>query len=491
MTEELSAETLERAAGKYGIEIPSGSRSRHLQAARNRAMTADAFDSDPPTSDEPTEIRDGGDPYNAFRTRFDLPSTADDGLLEGLEIAVKENVVIAGVETTCGSPGFAYAPPYSATTVERLREAGASVVGTTNMDEFAFFTTGETCAHGRIENPVVDGCVPGGSSSGSAAAVAADLVDAAIGTDTGGSIRIPASFCGLVGVKPTHRLVSRFGVVDLSPSLDHVGPLAPDVETAAAVTAAIAGPDADDPSTHATPHVTASEFVADLEAGVDGLALGVVEESMAAATDAVERAVEEALADLEAAGATVTRRSIDGYDLVGPAVGAITGTEFASFVANDGVQYGGGTGTTEPLRDALEAATDDCTFGENVREQLLYNGALDDHFDGRHYVAAMDFRRRFASTVREQFSEVDALVTPTTSIPAPPFGAIEGMGGLLQTIRNTAPFNLTGTPAVSVPCGETAGLDADESKPVGFQVVADWHDEATALRIARAVEANA
>ncbi|WP_306057693.1 amidase [Natronococcus wangiae] len=490
MTEDLSAETLERAADRYGISLSDEARAERLQAARNRAMTANAFDVDPPTADRPAEIRDGDDPHNAFRSRFELSPTAD-GTLEGLEIAVKENVAVAGVETTCGSPGFAYAPPYSATVVERLRDAGAAVVGTTNMDEFAFFTTGETCAHGRTENPVVDGCVPGGSSSGSGAAVAAGLVDAAIGTDTGGSIRIPASFCGLVGVKPTHRLVSRFGVVDLSLSLDHVGPLAPDVETAAAVTAAIAGPDVADPSTHATPGIGADEFTADLEAGVDGLALGVVEESMAAVDDAVERTIEGALAELEAAGATVTRRSIDGYDLVGPAVGAITGAEFASFVANGGVQYGVGTGATAPLRDALASATDDCAFGENVQEQLHYNGALNDHFDGRHYAAAMDFRRRFTATVRELFSEVDALVTPTTPMPAPPFGTIEGMSGLLRTIGNTAPFNLTGTPAVSVPCGETEAIDGDASKPVGFQVVAAWHDEATALRVARAVETNA
>ncbi|TYL37648.1 Asp-tRNA(Asn)/Glu-tRNA(Gln) amidotransferase GatCAB subunit A [Natronococcus pandeyae] len=487
MTEDLSAETLARAADKYGISVTDEERSEHLETARTLAATADTFDVEPPTSDEPNETRDGDDPHNAFRTRFELSPTAE-GALEGLEIAVKENVAVAGVETTCGSPGFTYTPPYSATAVERLRDAGAAIVGTTNMDEFAFFTTGETCAHGRTENPVVDGCVPGGSSSGSGAAVAAGLVDCALGTDTGGSIRIPASFCGVVGVKPTHRLVSRFGVVDLSLSLDHVGPLAPDVETAAEVTAAVAGPDVADPSTHATPHVAASDLTADLEAGVDGLALGVVEESMAAADDAVERAMEETLADLESAGATVTRRSLEGYDLVGPAVGTISGAEFASFVANAGVSYGVGTGTTAPLRDALAEATEGSEFGANVQEQLLYHGALNEHLEGRQYVAAMDFGRRFTATVREHLSEVDALVTPTTPMAAPPFGSVEGMDGLLRTIANTAPFNLTGTPAVSVPCGETAETNADEPKPVGLQVVTDWHDEATALQIARAVE---
>ncbi|WP_265111329.1 amidase [Halosolutus halophilus] len=492
MDDDLLDETIERVADRYGITIADGDRQAHRETIRTLAATAEAFEVEPPASDEPDDVRTGDDRYNAFRKRFDLPPTAPDGPLAGLAVAVKENTVVAGVETTCGSPGFSYAPPYSATVVERLRGAGASIVGTTNMDEFAYFTTGETCAHGRIENPAADGCVPGGSSSGSGAAVAGGLVDAALGTDTAGSIRIPASFCGVVGVKPTHRLVSRFGVVDLSPSLDHVGPLATDVETAANVMDAIAGPDIADPSTHATPagH-TRSSFPAALDAGVDDLTLGVVEESMALATDDVRRAVEVTLDDLSSAGATIDRVSIDGYDLVGAAAGTLIGAEFAAFVGGDGVQYGLGTGTTKPLREALADATDDCEFGENVCEQLLYNGTLNEALAGRHYVAAADFRRRFTATVREQFLDVDALLTPTTPTTAPEFGAVQGMDGLLRTMANTAPFNLTGSPAVSVPRTVVDGdADAEGGKPVGIQIVADWHDESTALRVARAVEST-
>ncbi|MFC4543665.1 amidase [Halosolutus amylolyticus] len=488
MDDDLLDETIDRVADRYGMAVADDDRPSHRETIRTLAATAEAFEVEPPASDEPTDVRAGEDPYNAFRREFDLPPTATDGPLAGLDIAVKENTVVAGVETTCGSPGFSYTPPYSATVVERLRAGGASIVGTTNMDEFAYFTTGETCAHGRVENPAADGCVPGGSSSGSGAAVAGGLVDAALGTDTAGSIRIPASFCGVVGIKPTHRLVSRFGVVDLSPSLDHVGPLATDVETAATALDAIAGPDIADPSTHATPAGHArSPFPAALDAGVDGLTLGVVEESMALATDDVRDAIEATLDDLAAAGATIDRVSIEGYDLVGAAVGTLIGAEFAAFVADRGVQYGLGTGTTKCLHDAIAEATDDCEFGENVREQLLYNGTLNEALGGRHYVAAADFRRRFTATVREQFLDVDALVTPTTPTTAPAFGAVQGMDGLLRTMANTAPFNLTGSPAVSVPCGGS-GADADGGDPIGIQFVTDWHDEATALRIARTVE---
>lgn len=312
MDDDLLDETIDCVADRYGIAIDDD-RPAHRETIRNLAATAEAFEVDPPVSDEPADVRTGDDTYNAFRKGFDLPPTAADGPLAGLAIAVKENTVVAGVETTCGSPGFSYTPPYSATVVERLRGAGA----------------------------------------------------------------------------------------------------------------------------------------------------------------------------------TIDRVSIDGYVLVGAAAGTLIRAEFAAFVAGDGVQYGLSTGTTKPLCEAIADATEDCEFGENVREQLLYNGTLNEHLAERHYVAAADFRRRFTATIREQFLDVDALVTPTTPTTAPAFGEVRGMDGLLRTMANTAPFNLTGSPAVSVPCGRTGvsdGTDDRSGSPIGFQVVADWHDEATALRVARTVE---
>ncbi|SEO20894.1 aspartyl-tRNA(Asn)/glutamyl-tRNA(Gln) amidotransferase subunit A [Halogranum amylolyticum] len=464
-------------AARHGIELDDAAVEAFREATAEQAAQYAAFPSSLSTADPPTSLSPGTDPYNAFRYEFELEG--ESGPLSGLDVAVKENVVVAGVPTTCGSPGFEYEPDFHATVVDRLLGAGASLVGTTNMDEFAFFTTGETCAHGRIENPVVEGCVPGGSSSGSGAAVAADVVDAALGTDTGGSVRIPASFCGVVGVKPTHQTVSRFGVVDLSQSLDHVGPLARDVETAARVLEAIAGPDANDPSTRGSPDAGAYTEV--LDDGVEDLRLGVVTEAMDSAEPEVAPAVESDLDRLRDAGATVEETSIEGYELASAAVGAIAGLEFASFVSTNGAAYATGTGTTEPLRAAVAAANERGEFGENVVQMLLTNGVLVDG-DGSEYVAAKGVQRTFTRTVCDALETYDALVTPTTPMAAPAFGEITGVEGLLRTVENTAPFNCSGHPAVSVPSG------AADDKPVGVQAVTRWNDEATALRVARAVE---
>lgn len=476
---EIDRTTVESVVERHGLDTDEGTVGAFLEATREQAGQYDALAAAAPESDYRVDPSPGEDEYNAFRQRFELGG--GDGPLSDLEMAVKENILVAGAPSTCGSPGFEFEPPHSATVVDRLVDAGASLVGTTNMDEFAFYITGETCAHGPTRNPAVDGCVPGGSSSGSGAAVAAGYVDAALGTDTGGSVRIPASFCGVVGIKPTHQRVSRFGVVDLSQSLDHVGPLARDVETAARVLESIAGPDVADPSTRGTP--AASAYADAVEGGVEGLDVAVVSEAMATSEDAVGARVSSAVDGLVDAGASADEVSLDGYATMGPAVGAIAGLEFAASVGANGASYATGTGTSEPLRGALADANGRGEFGENVAGLLVTNGVLTEG-DGSAYVAAKGVQRQFTRAVRDALSEYDALVTPTTPIPAPEFGELSGMEGLLRAVENTAPFNCTGTPAVSVPCGTVDG------KPVGLQVVTDWNDEATALAVARAVEAQ-
>ena len=464
-------------ARRHGLDLDDEAIAAFEQSVTEQRAQYGSFPSSTPTDDPPADVSEGDDPYNAFRYRFELGG--EDGPLTDLAIAVKENIVVSGVPTTCGSPGFEYEPPYHATVVDRLRTAGASLVGTTNMDEFAFFTTGETCAHGRIENPAAEGCVPGGSSSGSGAAVAADVVDAALGTDTGGSVRIPASFCGVVGVKPTHQTVSRFGVVDLSQSLDHVGPLARDVETAARVLTEIAGPDANDPSTRGSP--APEQYVDALDRGVDDLRIGVVTEAMESAETGVVESVESTLDGLSDTGATVERTSLEGYESAGAVVGAIAGLEFASLVGANGASYATGTGTTEPLRAALAAANERGEFGEHVVGLLISNGVLAEG-DGAEYIAARSVQRLFTQTVRDTLETYDALVTPTTPMAAPAFGAVEGLAGLLRTVENTAPFNCSGHPAISVPS------DPVDDTTVGVQVVTGWNDEATGFRVARALE---
>ncbi|MFC4406001.1 amidase [Haloarchaeobius iranensis] len=468
---------VEAVVRRYGLATDDEAVDAYLEATAELATQYGGLAAEQPAADTTVDPTPGDDEHNAFRYRFELGG--GNGALSDLDLAVKENIVVAGVPSTCGSPGFEYEPPHDATVVDRLVDDGATLVGTTNMDEFAFYITGETCAHGRTSNPTVEGCVPGGSSSGSGAAVAAGLVDAALGTDTGGSVRIPASFCGVVGIKPTHQRVSRFGVVDLSHSLDHVGPLAGDVETAARVLETIAGPDGADPSTRGTPEPAG--YVDAVDAGVDGLDIGVVTEAMATSEDAVADRVSETVAELEAAGATAEEVSLAGYPTMGPAVGAIAGMEFAAFVGANGASYSTGTGTTAALREALAAANERGEFGENVAGLLVTNGVLAEG-DGAEYVAAKGMQRQFSRTVGEALEDYDVLVMPTTPITAPEFGELEGMDGLLRAVENTAPFNCSGTPAVSVPCGSVDG------KPVGLQVVADWNDETTALRVAGAVE---
>jgi aspartyl-tRNA(Asn)/glutamyl-tRNA(Gln) amidotransferase subunit A len=474
---DIDRSAIESVAQRHGIDVDDDTVSAYLEATRDQAAQFDVLESESVESDYRVDPSTGDDDYNAFRYQFEHGGGA--GPLADLDVAVKENIVVAGAPTTCGSPGFQFEPPHSATVVDRLLNDGATLVGTTNMDEFAFYITGETCAHGRIENPAVDGCVPGGSSSGSGAAVAADLVDAALGTDTGGSVRIPASFCGVVGVKPTHQRVSRFGVVDLSQSLDHVGPLARDAETAARVLETIAGPDADDPSTRSTPEP--EDYVNAVGEGVDDLRIGVVGEAMTTSEDAVSDCVSGVVERLADEGATVEETSLAGYETMGAVVGAIAGLEFAAFVGANGASLATGTGTTEALRDALVAANDRGEFGENVTNLLVTNGVIADG-DGSAFVAAKGLQRDFTRTVRAALDDYDALVTPTTPMPAPEFGSVQGLDGLLDVVANTAPFNCSGTPAISVPCGTVA------EKPVGLQVVTDWNDEATGLTVAGAVE---
>ncbi len=473
------SEAVRTAARAFGIaldEAEIGAYAEEIAGVREQYGTLDASTPDGTTAED---VREGDDEYNAFRYRCSLPR--ESGPLAGLDVAVKDNIAVAGVPMTCGSAALEFTPGYSATVTRRLLDSGADLVGTTNMDEFAFFTTGETCAHGPTENPAVEGCVPGGSSSGSAAAVAGNLVDAALGSDTGGSVRIPSSFCGVVGIKPTHRSVPRFGFADLSPSLDHVGPLATDVETAARTLEAIAGPTPEDPGTLGVDPATGLADAAG--EGIEGLRVGVVGAAMGAATDGVERTVREAVETLEDAGATTEEVSIPGFDRA-PIAGLALAGEFSRVVRNNGQVYGNGTGYSEPWRAAVTAMTDDGGYGENLRGQLLTADVVDATTDGATYVAAQNVRREFTAAVDGRLETVDALVTPTTQIPAPPFGAVAGMEEFVRTVANTIPFNLTGHPALTVPCGTTEG------KPVGLQVVADRHDEPTAVRLGAAVEAG-
>ncbi|RQG98956.1 amidase [Natrarchaeobius oligotrophus] len=470
--------SIDEIATQFGIEL-ADDRANELEAeAEAFRETLDVFEPADPDNELAKGITTGADEYDAFRYQFEYES--GDGPLHDLEVAVKDNIAVAGVPMHCGSRSIEFTPPYNATATAKLLDDGATIVGTTNMDKLAYFTTGETCDFGAAVNPEAEGCVAGGSSSGSGAAVAAGLVDAALGTDTGGSVRIPASFCGTVGFKPTYRSVSRFGFVDLAPSFDHIGTLADSVETAARVVDSMTGVDVNDPSTYAR---SSGPSVADgVGKSVSELNVGLVAEAFDLSTAPVAETVRNAAEKLSEHGCTVDSVSVPGYSEIIYALTTIESCEFATLLLNNGHVYGAGTGYSEGWRRVVSEFVSSGDYGEHLAKSLVINAQLLNATEGKQYVAAQNARRDFVRTIRSLFETYDALITPTTPTPAPELGDVDTIDDLLETEANTGPFNLTGHPAISIPAGRVGG------RPIGLQVVAGWNDDPIAARIGSAIE---
>jgi aspartyl-tRNA(Asn)/glutamyl-tRNA(Gln) amidotransferase subunit A len=419
---------------------------------------------------------------NAFITEETVESDAD-GPLAGKTVAVKDNISTEGMRTTCGSAMLeTYVPPYDATVVERLREAGATIVGKTNMDEFGMGGTTETSAFGPTLNPVDEDRVPGGSSGGSAAAVAAGQADLALGTDTGGSVRNPAAFCGVVGIKPTYGLVSRYGLVAYANSLEQIGPIAPTVAEAAALLSVVAGPDDRDATTRE--EGADADYASAADGDVDGTTVGVVSELVDGADDRVVEAFEAAVDDLRAQGAEVVEVSLDSLEHAVQAYYVIAMSEASSNLARfDGVRYGvsGGreTGWNESFAAAREAG-----FGAEVKRRVLLGTyALSAGYHDKYYKKAQDARAWVKRDFDEAFEAADVLATPTMPVLPPELG--ESLSDPLQLYlmdANTVPVNLANLPAISVPAGEAEGL------PVGVQFVGPKFGEERIVRVASALE---
>ena len=408
----------------------------------------------------------------------------DDGPLAGRSVAVKDNISTEGVRTTCGSAMLDdYVPPYDATVVERLKTAGATVVGKTNMDEFGMGTTTETSAFGPTRNPVDRSRVPGGSSGGSAAAVAAGEADLALGSDTGGSIRCPAAFCGVVGIKPTYGLVSRYGLVAYANSLEQIGPLAPTVESAAELLEVIAGPDDRDATTRDAGADAAYADAADGD--VEGLTVGVPTELIEGADERVVRTFEAALADLEAQGAETHEVSLPSVERAVQAYYVIAMSEASSNLARfDGVRYGPETEGEGNWNEAFARVREE-GFGDEVKRRILLGTyALSAGYHDKYYTKAQDARAWLKRDFDEALAEADVLASPT--MPVLPFELGESLDDPLRMYladANTVPVNLANLPAISVPAGEADGL------PVGLQLIGGAFDERTLVRAASAVEA--
>jgi len=432
------------------------------------------------------------DEFDVFLTETEL-SGADDGPLAGRTVAVKDNISTAGVTTTCGSAMLAdYEPPFDATVVERLCEAGATVVGKTNMDEFGMGGTTETSAFGPTKNPVDPDRVPGGSSGGSAAAVAAGAADLALGSDTGGSVRNPAAFCGVVGIKPTYGLVSRYGLIAYANSLEQIGPIADTVEDAAALLDVIAGPDERDATTRydaadggPDEHPAETTSYADAADGdAAGFTVGVPTELVEGATEPVRETFHAGLDALRDRGVETREVSLPSVEHAVQAYYVIAMSEASSNLARfDGVRYGesgDGGDWNESFAAAREAG-----FGPEVKRRILLGTfALSAGYHDEYYEKAQDARAWVKQDFDEAFAETDVLATPTMPVVPPERG--ESLDDPLQLYlmdANTVPVNLANLPAISVPAGTADGL------PVGCQFVGPSFGEAAVIRAASALEA--
>jgi len=427
---------------------------------------------------------------NAFVTEERIEGDADaDGPLADATVAVKDNISTEGVRTTCGSEMLAdYVPPYSATVVDRLTDAGATVVGKTNMDEFGMGTTTETSAFGPTRNPVDTDRVPGGSSGGSAAAVAAGEADVALGSDTGGSVRCPAAFCGVVGIKPTYGLVSRYGLIAYANSLEQIGPIAGTVEEAAAALDVIAGDDPHDGTTRDLREVEGADpdasYAAAADGDVAGLTIGVPTELFEGADERVVETVEAAIDDLEAQGAETTQISLPSVEHAVQAYYVIAMAEASSNLARfDGVRYGNRAESDGNWNESF-AETREEGFGAEVKRRILLGTyALSAGYHDKYYEKAQDARAWVRQDFEEAFDDVDVIASPT--MPVLPFELGESLDDPLRMYladANTTPVNLANLPAISVPAGEADGL------PVGLQLVGPKFGEETIVRAASAVE---
>ncbi len=409
---------------------------------------------------------------------IDSGESKSGGRLSGVPIAIKDNMSTTGIRTTCASHILdGYIPPYDATVVERLYAEGAIVIGKTNMDEFAMGTSTESSYYGPTRNPHNPDCVPGGSSGGSAATVAAGEVAISLGSDTGGSVRCPASFCGVVGLKPTYGAVSRYGLVSYANSLEQIGPIASNVEDVAFLYSIIAGHDPKD----------STSVEVDTEIGIDcdvkGLTIGVPAQYFGEGIDpAVESAVWDGIHHLEDEGATYSEVDMPHTDYALAAYYIIAMSEASSNLARfDGMRYGLRTEDKDWSTTFSDVRV--LGFGAEVKRRIILGTfSLSTGYHDKYYLKALQVRTLVKQDFDLAFKDVDVLIAPTMPMPAFRIGElVDPLSQYLADV-NTVPINLAGVPSVSVPCGSTDGL------PIGMQIIGRYFDEPRILGVAAAVE---
>ena len=404
--------------------------------------------------------------------------------LAGVPVAIKDNICVRGMQTSCGSRILGpYHPPYNATAIERLIAAGAVIIGKTNCDEFAMGSSNENSAFGPVKNPWDTARVPGGSSGGSAAAVAAGIVPVALGSDTGGSVRQPASLCGVVGIKPTYGRVSRYGLVAFGSSLDQIGVLASNVSDAAAVLQVIAGRDPHDATTAAVP---VPNYAAELNAEINGWRLGIAREFLGEGLDdEVRTAIEKAINAYRDLGAEIVDIDLPHAKYAIAVYYIIATAEASSNLARfDGVRYGFRAEEAPALRD-MYRRTRDQGFGPEVKRRVMLGTyVLSAGYYDAYYLKAQKVRTLLRQDFAKAFEKCDAVLTPTA--PTLPFLFGEKVNDPLAMYLNdifTVTANLAGVPGISVPCGiSTGGL------PIGLQLLGPHWSEAPLFRLAQAYQ---
>jgi aspartyl-tRNA(Asn)/glutamyl-tRNA(Gln) amidotransferase subunit A len=404
--------------------------------------------------------------------------------LGGVPVGIKDVMVTRGLRTTAGSKILQnFVPPYDCTAVARIEAAGAIVLGKMNCDEFAMGSSNENSAYKPVHNPRDLTRVPGGSSGGSAAAVAAGMAVVTLGSDTGGSIRQPASFCGVVGLMPTYGRVSRYGLIAFASSLDHIGPLAKTVKDAAIVLRTIAGRD---PMDSTSADLPVPDYVAELEKPVRGLKLGVAKEYLGEGLDReVHAAVESAIQKLATLGCEIVPVSLPHTKYAIPTYYLVATAEASSNLARyDGVRYGYRAQKVRSLSDMYERSRDEGFGAEVKRRIMLGTYALSAGYYDAYYLKAQRVRTLLTRDFEDAFKTVDAIVTPTS--PTAAFKLEEKTDDPLAMYLAdiyTVTADLVGVPGISIPCGETR-----EKLPIGLQILGRHFDEATILRVAHAYE---
>lgn len=443
------------------IEAEDGEIHSYLSTSKERALAAAA---------RIDALADRGDP---------LPPLA------GVPLAIKDVMITRGVRTTAGSKILQnYVPPYDCTAVARLETAGAVVLGKTNCDEFAMGSSTENSAYVPVRNPRDKTRVPGGSSGGSAAAVAAGFAVAALGSDTGGSIRQPASFCGVVGLMPTYGRVSRYGLIAFASSLDHIGPLTRSVKDAALLLQVIAGRD---PLDSTSADISVPDYVSEIGKPVRGLKIGIPKEYFPEGMDAeVRKAVEDAVQLLASkAGCEVVPIYLPHTAFAIPTYYIIATAEASSNLARyDGARYGYRSPASATLSQMYRRSRDEGFGAEVKRRIMLGTYALSAGYYDAYYLKAQKVRTLLARDFDEAFRKVDAIITPTSPTPAFKLGEkVDDPLSMYLADIFTVTADLVGIPGISIPCG-----DSREGLPIGLQVMARHFDESTLFRLGHAYE---